>query len=143
MTNTSAIPDLLLVASQSLKIDLHNTTRNLEYIEGRAIVYSIMRDCLNMTYDEIGKVFNKNHGTILHAVKALPYMIKYKPSLEEKKMDILQKWGELHANASYESREDRIKNLQERIFLLNLENTHLNKQLTTLKNERRSLQVRN
>ena len=141
MTNTLPIQDLLLVASQILKIDLHKTTRSLPYIEGRAILYSIMRDCLNMTYMEIGAVFKKNHGTIMHGIKEYPYMVKYKPALENKKINILKEWGELYAMATFESKSDRIKNLEERIFLLNLETTHLNKQLIKLKNEYRSLQV--
>jgi len=134
MTNTLPIQDLLLVASKILKIDLHKVTRKTEYIEGRAMVYEIMRDCLNMTYMEIASVFNKNHGTVMHAIKEYPYMVKYKPALENKKINILKEWGELYAMATFESKSDRIKNLEERIFLLNLETRHLNTELNKLKN---------
>tara|TARA_R100000329_G_C7616723_1_gene218990 strand:+ start:3121 stop:3525 length:405 start_codon:yes stop_codon:yes gene_type:complete len=130
----SAIQDLLLTASKYFKVDIHTKSRKQEHIEARAIVYSIMRDCLNMTYKDIGKVFNKNHATILHAVNELPYMIKYTKGLGEKRHELLELWGSAYTAYTVIERAEKIKYLQDKIFLLNLEAKLLTKQLNELLN---------
>ena len=57
-TKDSAIQNLLLEASRVFQIDIHLNSRKEQYILARAVCYSILRDCLNMTYQEIAKVFN-------------------------------------------------------------------------------------
>ena len=55
-----------------------------DYIEARAITYVLMRDILFYTFQQIGRIFNKTHATILHSYNQFPYMVKYKPELKEK-----------------------------------------------------------
>ena len=133
-TKESAIQNLLLEASRVFQIDIHLNSRKEQYILARAVCYSILRDCLNMTYQEIAKVFNKNHATVIHAYNELPYMIKYNKSLAEKKVELLKKWGENYHLKRYTKRSEQIKDLQDRIFLLNLESRLLQKQLNELQN---------
>ncbi len=128
----SAIQDLLLTASKYFKIDIHNKSRKEDHIQARAIVYSIMRDCLNMTYKDIGKVFNKNHATILHATNELPYMIKYTKGLGDKRLELLELWGSTYGAYTVLERAEKVKYLQDKIFLLNLEAKLLTKQLNEL-----------
>ena len=128
----SAIQDLLLTASKYFKIDIHNKSRKEDHIQARAIVYSIMRDCLNMTYKDIGKVFNKNHATILHAINELPYMIKYTKGLGDKRLELLELWGSTYGAYTVLERAEKVKYLQDKIFLLNLEAKLLTKQLNEL-----------
>ena len=68
---------VIYIAEKILGLDLLSNSRKEEYIEGRAIVYYILRHKLGMTYQQIAKVFNKNHATVLHALKEWPYMVKY------------------------------------------------------------------
>ena len=42
-----------------------------------------------MTYQQIAKVFNKNHATVLHALKEWPYMVKYNSQLDAKKDQVV------------------------------------------------------
>jgi len=128
----SAIQDLLLTASKYFKIDIHNKSRKEDHIQARAIVYSIMRECLNMTYKDIGKVFNKNHATILHATNELPYMIKYTKGLGDKRLELLELWGSTYGAYTVLERAEKVKYLQDKIFLLNLEAKLLTKQLNEL-----------
>ena len=130
----SAIQDLLVAASEFFKLDIHSSSRTLEHIHARAIVYSIFRDCNLMTYQEIAKIFDKNHATIMHAIKELPYMIKQQPELEDKKIKLLEIWTSEYALFDNKERAQKIKNLQDRIFLLNLEVTLLSKQVNRLQN---------
>tara|TARA_R100001591_G_C4351256_1_gene183146 strand:+ start:3438 stop:3710 length:273 start_codon:yes stop_codon:yes gene_type:complete len=87
-----------------------------------------------MTYQEIAKIFDKNHATIMHAIKELPYMIKQQPELEDKKIKLLEIWTSEYALFDSRERAQKIKNLQDRIFLLNLEVTLLSKQVNRLQN---------
>ena len=130
----SAIQDLLVAASEFFKLDIHSSSRTLEHIQARAIVYSIFRDCNLMTYQEIAKIFDKNHATMMHAIKELPYMIKQQPELEDKKIKLLEIWTSEYALFDSRERAQKIKNLQDRIFLLNLEVTLLSKQVNRLQN---------
>ena len=131
-TKDLAIQNLLVEASKTFQIDIHLNSRKEEYILARAVCYSILRDCLNMTYQQIAKVFNKNHATVIHAYNELPYMIKYNKSLADKKVELLKNWGDKYHIKSYTKRSEQIKDLQDRIFLLNLESRLLQKQLDTL-----------
>ena len=131
-TKDSAIQNLLLEASRVFQIDIHLNSRKEQYILARAVCYSILRDCLNMTYQEIAKVFNKNHATVIHAYNELHYMIKYNKSLADKKVELLKNWGDKYHIKRYTKRSEQIKDLHDRIFLLNLESRLLQKQLDTL-----------
>ena len=131
-TKDLAIQNLLVEASKTFQIDIHLNSRKEEYILARAVCYSILRDCLNMTYQQIAKVFNKNHATVIHAYNELPYMIKYNKSLADKKVELLKNWGDKYHIKRYTMRSEQIKDLQDRIFLLNLESRLLQKQLDTL-----------
>ncbi len=127
-----AIQNLLLEASNTFNVDIHSNSRQEANIQARAVVYSIMRDCLNMTYQSIGKVFKKNHATIMHGYKELPYMIKYNKQLGDLKLKILKNWGGDYNIKRYTKRAENIKDLQDRIFLLNLEKQALQQQIDTL-----------
>ena len=133
-TKDSAIQNLLVEASKTFQIDIHVNSRKEEYILARAVCYSILRDCLNMTYQQIAKVFNKNHATVIHAYNELPYMIKYNKSLAEKKVELLKNWGDKYHIKRYTKRSEQIKDLQDRIFLLNLEVKLLTQQVKRLEN---------
>ena len=125
----SAIQDLLITASKHFGLDIYSNSRLLRHIQARAVVYSIIRESLFMTFMNIAKVFSKNHATIMHAINELPYMIKQDPSLEYKKLELIDKWGVEFTKCNLESRSKKIKNLHERIFLCNLEMQLLSKQL--------------
>lgn len=48
--------------------DLKNSTRSEGYIHKRAYLYNLLRVNELLTYEEIGKMFNKNHATIMHGI---------------------------------------------------------------------------
>jgi len=130
----SAIHDLLVVASKHFGLDIYSNCRSLPHIQARAVVYTIFRECNLMTYKKIASIFNKNHATVMHAIKELPYMIKQSPELEEKKTQLLEIWSSEYASFSSRKRTEKIKSLQDRIFLLNLEVKLLTQQVKRLEN---------
>lgn len=50
--------------------------RDRDFIEARAMYYSLLRQFTNMTYTKIGQTVGKNHATVLHASEALPFWLK-------------------------------------------------------------------
>ena len=118
MTNLNP-NSVIYIAEKILGLDLLSNSRKEEYIEGRAIVYYILRHKLGMTYQQIAKVFNKNHATVLHALKEWPYMVKYNSQLDAKKDQVVDYINE-NCTPDKDGRKDiKIKACEDQIFLLN------------------------
>jgi len=109
-------------------------TRKREYIELRAILYTLLRDNLYMTYPQIAQVFNKNHATIIHGQKEYPYMVRYNPQMANLKQKIELYWLSKEDYSEEKERNLKIKHLQEQNFLLNLEITELKNKLKLIDN---------
>ena len=123
------IQDLIRITSKNLGVDIRDKNRSKIYVEGRFIVYYLLKKSLGYTYSEIGRAVQRTHATVLHGVRELPFIIKFNPEVGLLKEKIAKEWT---SEASYVSRpiskQDR-KNLEEKIFLLNLEIQTLTKQL--------------
>jgi hypothetical protein len=111
-------------------------SRKSKAIEARAIIYILLRHNLNLTYKQIGKVFNKTHATVLHSIKEWPYMVIYKPKLQTLKDQIEEYWKNNLEFAEIKDKkyyEYKIKILEEENNLLLLKTRLLEKELTELK----------
>ena len=114
------IKKLIQITSEVFEIeDIYSTSRQTHFVFARAIIFYLMRNNLFMTYVKIAKVFNKNHATIMHAVKQLPYMLKYDQDLQQKYNNIKLMWLENESH-NFISKENSLKNLTDRNNLLNL-----------------------
>ena len=126
----------MYIAEKILGLDLLSNSRKEEHIEGRAIVYYILRHKLGMTYQQIAKVFNKNHATVLHALKEWPYMVKYNSQLDAKKDQVVDYINE-NCTPDKDGRKDiKIKACEDQIFLLNSKIKELKKELNELYNKK-------
>jgi len=135
MTNLNP-NSVIYIAEKILGLDLLSKSRKEEYIEGRAIVYHILRHKLGMTYQQIAKVFNKNHATVLHALKEWPYMVKYNSQLDAKKDQVVDYINE-NCTPDKDGRKDiKIKACEDQIFLLNSKIKELKKELNELYNKK-------
>ena len=84
---------LLQITGEVFSIpDIKSNRRQIKYIQARALMYRLLRNTLYMTYQKIGKLFKKNHATVLHAYNEFPYMFKHAPSLDEKYTLIKRLW---------------------------------------------------
>ena len=45
-----------------------------------------------MTLSDIAKVFNKNHATVLHSLKQLPFLLKFDKTLASKHNNVMYMW---------------------------------------------------
>lgn len=53
------------------------TNRRRERVDARRIAYIIYRDVYKMTYHQIGKIFNKDHATVLFGYKTGKQLLDY------------------------------------------------------------------
>ena len=119
-----------IVCSTFEIVEINTISRKTKFIYARAIIYSLMSNHLYMTYQAIGKVFNKNHATIIHATKELPFMLKYDKELNRKYEQIVADWlGDDIKEA--QTPELVRKNLEDEINLLNLEILRLKEKVQT------------
>jgi hypothetical protein len=100
------------------KLDIGNTTRQLPYVEARACYYTLCADLTAFSLTAIAKSINKNHATIIHALKEFPYMMKKNPDL--KIMYHLLKKEMLGIEMSIDKPEDLLFNYH-RLLLQNIE----------------------
>ena len=80
------------IVNSHLEIDVDLKTRKDLYVKGRAICYKILRDECIVTYDFIGKQFQKNHANVLHSIREFPFMIKSDSSMDNFYQEILSIW---------------------------------------------------
>lgn len=61
---------------EELNVDLMDTNRRTdELVFARCVAYYIFREGFGMSWAQVGKVFNKNHATIMHSVnKLMPHL---------------------------------------------------------------------
>lgn len=90
------------------------------------------------TYTHIGKAFNKNHATIVHAYNEFPYMIKFDRAMSHNYNTIKELWA--RESGEYENFEPlelkkNLKRLSEQYNLLTLHVEVLQSQMKSLQRQ--------
>lgn len=70
-------------------LNLSKKSRKRQYIEARGFFVKIARDKLNVTYQQIGNVINKNHATAVHAKKVIEDLLSYDTEIKRIYQEIL------------------------------------------------------
>ncbi len=133
--NENSINHIILIINEELGINLKEYTKKRKrvYVFGRAILYDILRKHFNMTLSDIAKVFNKNHATVLHSLKQLPFLLKFDQNLAFSYNNIMYDWlGNVDNSVDVSDKElkTRIKYLINQNKMLNLEVDELNIKLS-------------
>jgi len=79
-------PELIIkIINDYTKTDvLKNTkTRKREYVEPRQMAMYFLYTYTTLSYEGVGRYFNKNHATVLHATRNIPNFIEYDKGLRE------------------------------------------------------------
>lgn len=92
--NREKVKALKRIVEQVCNISLDVRTRKRKNINARAIAYKILRDTEYMSYNFIGREFNKNHSTVLYSVKEFPYLILSDRQMERDYNEILSIWNQ-------------------------------------------------
>jgi len=64
-------------------IKLDNKTRERKYVYARAIYYYVSKNYSNYNISQIARSLNKNHATVIYALKELPNMLKFDKNLKQ------------------------------------------------------------
>jgi len=130
-----SIANIILIINEELGINLMENPKKRQriYVFGRAVLYKILREHLNMTLSDIAKVFNKNHATVLHSLKQLPFLLKFDKNLARKHNTVMYMWlGNVDnfVEVSDQELKTRIRYLINQNKMLNLEVDELNTRLS-------------
>lgn len=74
VTNTISVYDVIHLVTDHTKINLDvilTKTRKREVVVARQIIFYFLRKYSNLSTTAIGKQFNKDHATVLHANKTI------------------------------------------------------------------------
>ena len=111
------------IVEQVCGVNVDLKTRKREYINARAICYKILRDVELLSYNAIGRSFNKSHCTILLCVRDFKYMLLSDGQMKRDYEGILAIWKGI-TNEYIEIKpleiKKQLKNLHEQNKLLNL-----------------------
>ena len=104
----------------NINVDARNRSDRL--VKARAICYKVLKEEYCMTYSFIAYSFQKNHATIMHAVKEIKWMFKSDKQMERDYHNILALW--LEESADYV--ELKPTELKKQLNLLQEQNKMLN-----------------
>jgi chromosomal replication initiation ATPase DnaA len=62
-------------------VDMFKKTRRREYVDSRRIFFCILRNKFLLTYHAIGEISERDHATIIYAIKTFENIIKIDRSL--------------------------------------------------------------
>ena len=65
------------IVEKILELKIDNKTRKFEYVFARSCYYYLCRSFGEMRFAKISATVEKNHATVMHSLKELPYIIKH------------------------------------------------------------------
>ena len=65
------------IVEKHTKIKLSKPTRQFDYVFARSCYYYLCRSFGEMSFAKISATVEKNHATVMHSLKELPYIIKH------------------------------------------------------------------
>lgn len=98
-------------------------------------MFTILRKNLQHTYEDIGKMFNLTHASVMHGVKEFPYMVTFNKDLGERYHDIFDEFfeGKLkHSNSELNLLQKKLKDLENKNEMLNLSFNNLKKSVENM-----------
>jgi len=112
---------LIEIINKAFYCDIKKKCRQTKYVNARALAYVLLRKIGNLSYEQIGFVFNRNHATVMHAVKEWPYMVKFNKDLAIIYDEVVASWTESGDSEHYMSCEEQIIFLRKQINTLTLQ----------------------
>jgi hypothetical protein len=72
---------LMEIVSSIVGVDILKNTRERRHVTARAIFYKIYKDLEGWTLSDIGRMFDKDHATVLHGISAIEAYMETEPEL--------------------------------------------------------------
>lgn len=123
------IKHIIDLVNQETGLDIFRETRRREYVDARTFAVKLLRSELGITTVHIGKLFNKNHATIIHGLKLFDDLYETDNDFKTTYQRIYQKFKLQEPVPVLDEADEKIKKLQNlydnKIKVLNLENSQL------------------
>jgi chromosomal replication initiator protein len=81
--NPEMIVDLVCDKTNTARKDILGKGRKSNFIMPRHLCMVLLFEVLNLPKSQIGRIFNANHSTVIHAIESFHLKLKQEPSWEE------------------------------------------------------------
>lgn len=82
--------EIQAIVQKHFKLNIKTATRKREFVEARWAFIYMCYNFSGLNKSQIAMKLGKNHATVIHALKELPYLLKYDPLYNEKFQSVLQ-----------------------------------------------------
>ena len=73
-----------LIIEKETGLELNSPIRDRQHVYARTIYFKLCRERTHKTLKQIGESINKNHATVIHALKNVcPMLLQYEPAFEK------------------------------------------------------------
>ncbi len=73
-----------LIIEEETGLELNSPIRDRQHVYARTIYFKLCRERTHKTLKQIGESINKNHATVIHALKnVFPMLMQYEPTFEK------------------------------------------------------------
>jgi hypothetical protein len=113
---------LIGIVSSIVGVDILKNTRERRHVTGRAIFYKIYKDLEGWTLSDIGRMFDKNHATVLHNISTIEAYMETEPelaSLYNRCLSLYKGEPTIEDSISREELVNKVSQLDTRIVDLN------------------------
>jgi hypothetical protein len=127
---------LIGIVSSIVGVDILKNTRERRHVTGRAIFYKIYKDLEGWTLSDIGRMFDKNHATVLHNISTIEAYMETEPelaSLYNRCLSLYKGEPTIEDSISREELVNKVSQLDTRIVDLNAYIADLKGQIEDLK----------
>jgi hypothetical protein len=127
---------LIGIVSSIVGVDILKNTRERRHVTGRAIFYKIYKDLEGWTLSDIGRMFDKNHATVLHNISTIEAYMETEPelaSLYNRCLSLYKGEPTIEDSISREELVNKVSQLDTKIVDLNAYIADLKGQIEDLK----------
>ena len=127
---------LIGIVSSIVGVDILKNTRERRHVTGRAIFYKIYKDLEGWTLSDIGRIFDKNHATVLHNISTIEAYMETEPelaSLYNRCLSLYKGEPTIEDSISREELVNKVSQLDTKIVDLNAYIADLKGQIEDLK----------
>jgi hypothetical protein len=96
------------VVEKAFNIKICNSTRKFDYVFARSCYYYLCRTYTPLSLQKISKTLNKNHATVMHGLKELPYILKHDERCNKLFNDIVRQVDVNHYETQTSKSLDRL-----------------------------------
>lgn len=107
MNKDIKVKDIYLYVNDLLGIDISNSKKTTEYVEGRALFYALCIKQTRLSKQSMGRYVGKNHCAVIHAMDHTINVLS--------DHRVIEAYSDVLANKSLETRNEKIVNIMKNL----------------------------